>query len=210
MSSILVLMRHGESIWNRENRFTGSVDVPLTPKGREEASRAAQLCPGVVFDIAYTSPLSRARETAARLLEALGCSTAPLVPEPLLIEKNYGILQGLNKERVKAEYGAEKYRLWHRSYAVAPPGGESLEMVAARTQPFFRQVVGEDLRLGKNVLLTAHGNVIRSLVMLVEKLDPEAIAEVEIGTAEPRVYRVEGGLEKVVRLFPKHPGREDG
>ena len=200
MSSILVLMRHGESLWNRENRFTGSVDIPLTPEGRRAAARAAESCPRVNFDIAYSSPLSRARETAGSFLESLGSSATPLVPEPLLIEKNYGILQGLSKERVKAEYGAEKYRLWHRGYETGPPGGESLKEVAARTHPFFRQVVGEDLRLGKNVLLVAHGNVIRSLVMLVEKLAPAEIVEVEIGTAVPIIYRVDGDLDRAVRL----------
>ena len=206
MSSMLVLMRHGESLWNRENRFTGSVDVPLTPEGRREAARAAGLCPPVEFDVAYCSPLSRARDTAALFLESAGSPETPLIPEPRLIEKNYGILQGLNKERVRERYGAEKYRLWHRSYETGPPEGESLAAVALRTQPFFRQVVGEDLRLGKSVLLVAHGNVIRSLVMLVEKLDPEEIATVEVGTAVPLVYRVAGGLQEIVRLPDGGPG----
>ena len=188
--TILVLMRHGESLWNRENRFTGSVDVPLTLKGRDGAAKAALKCPGLKFDVAYCSPLSRAQETAALFLEALK-SDPPLIPEPVLIEKNYGIFQGLNKDRVKAAYGEDVYNLWHRSYDIGPPGGESLCELGLRVNPFVKQVVGEDLRLGKNVLLVAHGNVIRSLIMLVEKLDPEAIVKVEVGTAVPLIYHLD-------------------
>ena len=188
--SILVLMRHGESLWNRENRFTGSVDVPLTPVGRSDAAKAALQCSGQKFDVAYCSPLSRAQETAALFLEALG-SDPPLISEPSLIEKNYGILQGLNKDLVKTDYGVEAYNLWHRSYNIGPPGGESLYELGLRVYPFVKQVVGEDLRLGKNVLLVAHGNVIRSLVMLVEKLDSSAIEKVEVGTAVPLIYNLD-------------------
>jgi len=191
--AILVLMRHGQSLWNEENRLTGSVDVPLTEKGRGEAVNAALQCPGLKLDIAYSSPLSRARDTAALFLEKLG-QFVPLITEPSLIEKNYGVLQGLNKDRVKEEYGAEAYNLMHRSYNVAPPGGESLRELGLRVQPFVSQVVGEDLRLEKNVLLVAHGNVIRSLVMMIEKLSPAEIAEVEVGTAEPLVYHLDGNF----------------
>ena len=188
--AILVLMRHGQSLWNQENRFTGSVDVPLTEVGRAEAVNAALQYPGLQFDIAYSSPLSRARDTAALFLEKLR-QFVPLVTEPLLIEKNYGILQGLNKELVKAEYGVDAYNLMHRNYSVAPPGGESLRELGLRVQPFVKQVIGEDLRLGKNVLLVAHGNVIRSLVMMIEKLSPDEIAEIEVGTAEPLIYHLD-------------------
>ena len=191
--AILVLMRHGQSLWNRENRLTGSVDVPLTETGRGEAIAAALQCSGLQFDIAYASTLSRARDTAALFLEKLG-QFIPLITEPLLIEKNYGILQGLNKDRVKAEYGADVYDLMHRGYNVAPPGGESLRELGLRVQPFVRQVVGEDLRLEKNVLLVAHGNVIRSLVMMIEKLTPAEIAEIEVGTAQPLIYHLDGNF----------------
>ncbi len=192
--AILVLMRHGQSIWNEENRLTGSVDVPLTEKGRGEAIAAALQCSGLEFDIAYASPLSRARDTAALFLEKLG-QFVPLITEPLLIEKNYGILQGLDKDRVKAEYGADAYNLMHRSYNVAPPGGESLRELGHRVQPFVRQVVGEDLRLKKKVLLVAHGNVIRSLIMMIEQLSPAEIAEVEVGTAQPLIYHLDGNFK---------------
>ncbi len=185
--AILVLMRHGQSLWNQENRLTGTVDVPLTEKGRGEAVSAALQCPGLKFDIAYSSPLTRARDTAALFLEQLG-QFVPLIPEPLLIEKSYGILQGLNKDLVKEEYGADAYNLMHRSYGIAPPGGESLHKLGLRVQPFVKRVVGEDLRLGKNVLLVAHGNVIRSLVMMIEKLSSTDVAKVEVGTAEPLIY----------------------
>ncbi len=188
--SILVLMRHGESLWNRENRFTGSVDVPLTEKGRADAANAARKYPGLKLDVAYCSTLSRARDTAALFLETLALKI-PLIPEPFLVEKNYGILQGLNKDRVKAVYGEEVYNLWHRSYEIGPPGGESLYELGFRVQPFVKQVVGEDLRLGKNVLLVAHGNVIRSLIMLIEKLDPLVIAKTKVATATPLLYHLD-------------------
>ncbi len=188
--SILVLMRHGESLWNRENRFTGSVDVPLTAKGRADAAEAALKCPGLKFDVAYSSTLSRTRETAALFLEALEINP-PLIPDPVLIEKSYGVLQGLNKDRVKAFYGKDVYNLWHRSYEIGPPGGESLCELGLRVHPFVKQVVGEDLRLGKNVLLVAHGNVIRSLIMLIEKLDPLAVADLEVATATPLLYHLD-------------------
>ncbi|MBN2809861.1 MAG: 2,3-bisphosphoglycerate-dependent phosphoglycerate mutase [Deltaproteobacteria bacterium] len=188
--STLVLMRHGESLWNLENRFTGSNDVPLTEKGRADAVNAALKCPGQKFDVAYSSTLSRAKETAVLFLKALE-SDAPLIAEPALIEKSYGILEGLSKTRVKAEYGEDIYNLWHRSYEVGPPGGESLYDLTLRVYPFVRRVVGEDLRLGKNVLLVAHGNVIRSLIMLVEKLDRKEVARVEVGTAVPLIYHLD-------------------
>ena len=187
----LVLMRHGQSLWNQENRLTGSVDVPLTEKGRGEAVSAALQYPGLKFDIAYASPLSRARDTAALFLEKLG-QFVPLITEPLLIEKSYGILQGLNKDLVKAEYGVDAYNLMHSSYNVAPPGGESLRELGLRVQPFVKQVIGEDLRLKKNVLLVAHGNVIRSLVMMIEKLSPAEIGAFAVGTAEPLIYHLDG------------------
>ena len=144
----LVLMRHGESLWNHENRFTGAVDVPLTENGRREATAAAGLLPGLDFAVAYSSTLARARETAALFLKAMG-SAAPLIADPALVEKSYGILQGRNKDAVRAEYGNRMYELWHRSYEVAPPAGESLRDLESRTHPFFRQIVAEDLRLGK-------------------------------------------------------------
>ncbi|MBN2707292.1 MAG: 2,3-bisphosphoglycerate-dependent phosphoglycerate mutase [Deltaproteobacteria bacterium] len=188
--AVLVLMRHGESIWNRDNRFAGSVDVPLTEAGRAAAVAAATSFSGFEFAAAYCSPLIRARETAELFLKARG-SAAPLISESCLVERNYGILQGLSKERVKELYGAEIYNLWHRSYNIAPPGGESLEALGLRVQPFVRQVVGEDLRLGGNVLLVAHGNVLRSLVMMIEKLDAEKIEQVELGTAQPLLYELD-------------------
>ena len=187
---LLVLMRHGESIWNREGRLTGRVDVPLTEEGRREAAAAAGRFPRLQIDVAYCSPLSRARETAGLFLAALGCGTVPLIPEPLLLEKHYGILQGLNKERVRERYGDETYHLWHRSWEIGPPNGESLQEVADRVYPFFFQVVEEDLRLGKRVLLVAHGNLIRTLIKLVEKLSPEEVEEVAVATATPLVYQL--------------------
>ncbi len=192
--AILVLMRHGRSLWNEENRLTGSVDVPLTDRGRAEAVAAAAYCSELKFDIAYTSPLSRARDTAALFLEKLG-QFIPLITDSLLIEKSYGNLEGLNKDLVKAEYGADAYNLLHRSYEIAPPGGESLRELGLRVQPFVKRVVGEDLRLKKNVLLVAHGNVIRSLVMMIEKLSPVEISKVEVGTAEPLVYHLDGNFK---------------
>ena len=152
----LVLVRHGQSLWNLENRFTGWVDVPLSAKGLDEARRAGELLKGFRFDVAYTSALTRAQETLRIMQEVMG-TELPVIRDQALNERHYGDLQGLNKEETAKRYGADQVKLWRRSYDVRPPNGESLELTAKRTLPFFDRCIAGDLRQGKNVLVVAHG-----------------------------------------------------
>lgn len=191
----LVLIRHGQSIWNLENRFTGWVDVPLTEKGKEEARRAADHIKDLKFDVAYTSMLTRAQETLRIILEGIG-QNPPIIRDQALNERHYGDLQGLNKADTAKKYGDEQVKIWRRSYAVPPPNGESLELCAKRTLPFFERAIGGDLRQGKNVLVVAHGNSNRSIVMMLEKLTGEQVVGVELETGVPIVYEIdEASLE---------------
>jgi len=185
----LVLVRHGQSLWNLEDRFTGWVDVPLTDLGREEARRAGTLLAAYRFDVAYTSNLARAQNTLALIQESMGVSI-PTIRDQALNERHYGDLQGLNKARTAEKYGAEQVKIWRRSYDVPPPGpgGESLELTAARTLPFFERCILGDIAQGKNVLVVAHGNSNRSIVMALDKLTKEEVLELNLGTAVPVVY----------------------
>ncbi|MBN9687248.1 MULTISPECIES: 2,3-bisphosphoglycerate-dependent phosphoglycerate mutase [unclassified Corallococcus] len=186
---ILALVRHGQSLWNLENRFTGFVDVPLTEQGRAEARKAAEALQGVKFDVAYTSALSRAQQTLAILLETLG-QTPPVIRDAALNERHYGDLQGLNKADAAKEFGEKQVHIWRRSYDVPPPNGESLEMTAKRVLPFFDRAISGDLRQGKNVLVVAHGNSNRSLVMRLDKLSGETVVGLELATGVPLVYEL--------------------
>ncbi|RYZ43681.1 MAG: 2,3-bisphosphoglycerate-dependent phosphoglycerate mutase [Myxococcaceae bacterium] len=186
---ILALVRHGQSLWNHENRFTGFVDVPLTEQGRGEASKAAEALKGLKFDVAYTSALSRAQETLAILLKTLG-QTPPVIRDAALNERHYGDLQGLNKADAAKEFGEKQVHVWRRSYDVPPPNGESLEMTAKRVLPFYDRAIAGDLRQGKNVLVVAHGNSNRSLVMRLDKLTGEEVVALELATGVPVVYEV--------------------
>ncbi|RKI56205.1 2,3-diphosphoglycerate-dependent phosphoglycerate mutase [Corallococcus sp. AB049A] len=186
---ILALVRHGQSLWNLENRFTGFVDVPLTEQGRTEARKAAEALQGVKFDVAYTSALSRAQQTLAILLETLG-QTPPVIRDAALNERHYGDLQGLNKADAAKEFGEKQVHIWRRSYDVPPPNGESLEMTAKRVLPFFDRAIAGDLRQGKNVLVVAHGNSNRSLVMRLDKLSGETVVGLELATGVPLVYEI--------------------
>lgn len=185
----LVLVRHGESLWNLENRFTGWVDVPLTEKGRAEAKRAAQLLSGMPFQVAYTSVLVRAQETLDLMLISLG-REIPVIRDAALNERHYGDLQGLNKADTARRYGDEQVKLWRRSYDVAPPNGESLEMTSKRTLPFFDRAIMGDVRLDKNVLVVAHGNSIRSIVMKLDGLTKQQVLELNLDTGIPVVYEM--------------------
>ncbi len=185
----LVLVRHGESLWNLENRFTGWVDVPLTEKGRAEARRAAELLVGLSFQVAYTSVLIRAEETLEIMLNTLG-QQVPVIRDVALNERHYGDLQGLNKAETAGRYGDEQVKLWRRSYDVAPPGGESLEMTSKRTLPFFDRAIMGEIRLNKNVLVSAHGNSIRSIVMKLDQLNKQQVLELNLDTGIPLVYEI--------------------
>jgi 2,3-bisphosphoglycerate-dependent phosphoglycerate mutase len=187
--STLVLIRHGQSLWNLENRFTGWIDVPLTDQGRDEARRAGKLIADLRFDVAYTSALTRAQETLQLVLEAAG-QRPPVIRDQALNERHYGDLSGLNKAETARRYGDEQVKLWRRSYDVAPPNGESLELTARRTLPFYERAIAGDLRQGKNVLVVAHGNSNRSIVMKLDNLTREQVVALELGTGVPLVYQI--------------------
>jgi 2,3-bisphosphoglycerate-dependent phosphoglycerate mutase len=185
----LALIRHGQSLWNLENRFTGWVDVPLTPAGEDEARRAGEALAGMRFDVAYTSALKRAARSLDLVLEAMGADV-PVISDKALNERDYGDLSGLNKDDMRAKYGEEQVKLWRRSYDVAPPGGESLKDTRARTLPFFERAILGDIRQGKDVLVVAHGNSNRAIVMALEGLSPDEVLALELATGVPRVYEL--------------------
>lgn len=186
----LILVRHGQSLWNLEDRFTGWVDVPLTETGREEARRAGSRLGGLELQVAYTSALTRAQETLRIITETMGVQL-PVIKDQALNERHYGDLQGLNKAQTAEKFGKEQVHIWRRSYDVPPPNGESLEMTAARTLPFFERCILGDIAQGKNVLVVAHGNSNRSIVMMLDKLTKEQVLELNLGTAIPLVYDLE-------------------
>lgn len=195
--ALLILLRHGQSQWNLENRFTGWIDVPLSKQGEEEAKAAGAKLKAVRIDCAYTSVLQRAIETLRLVLEAAGINGIPITRDQALNERHYGDLQGLNKEETAKKFGAEQVRIWRRSYDVAPPSGESLKDTAARTLPYFKQKIVPELKAGKNVLVAAHGNSLRSIVMEIEKLTPDQILKVEIPTGVPILYEFDPNLRLV-------------
>ena len=194
--SILVLLRHGQSQWNLENRFTGWEDVPLTELGREEARRAGKLLreSGIKFSFAFTSELVRAQETLSIVLDELGAKNLPTERDQALNERHYGDLQGLNKAETAKKFGDEQVHIWRRSYDIAPPGGESLKDTAARTLPYFAASIAPQLQAGHNVLVAAHGNSLRSIVMDLEKLTRDEVLELNIATGVPIVYELDGAL----------------
>ena len=205
--SQLVLIRHGQSLWNLENRFTGWVDVPLTDQGRREARAAARLVRDIAFDVAYTSVLSRAQETLEIILEAID-QRPPVIRDQALNERRYGDLQGLNKSDTAARYGADQVKLWRRSYDVAPPNGEALKDTAERTLPFFERAILGDVRQGKNVLVVAHGNSNRSIVMRLDRLGPREVVALELGTGVPLVYTMSPEGEVVKKEIRELPAGE--
>ena len=195
----LVLVRHGESQWNLENRFTGWVDVPLTDKGIEEAKAAGEKIKkeNICFDKAYTSNLKRAQDTLTLMLEVLGQSEIPTEKDQALNERHYGDLQGLNKAETAKKFGEEQVKIWRRSYDIAPPNGESLKDTAARTLPYFKSKILKDLKAGKNVICSAHGNSLRSIVMDLDHLTQAQVLELNIGTGVPIIYRFDKNLKIV-------------
>lgn len=186
----LILVRHGQSKWNLENRFTGWVDVDLTEAGIEEAIQAGKKIEklGLKFDRVHTSRLKRARETLNLILKET--QQTPLIWEDsALNERHYGDLQGLNKDETRKKYGDEQVHIWRRSYDVPPPRGECLADTAKRTLPYFREYILKDLMAGKDVLVVAHGNSLRSIIMEIESMTPEQILQFEIATGVPYLYK---------------------
>lgn len=220
MPAKLVLIRHGKSVWNMRNLFTGWVDIPLAPEGIDEALKAGERINAIPFDVIYLSTLVRAEMTAMLAmsrskLDAVPCiihesdpdfmknatiynetskkKTIPTYCHSELNERMYGELQGMNKDETKAKFGEEQFKLWRRSYATPPPNGESLEMTAKRTIPFFKNKIIPHLEKDQNVLISAHGNSLRSIVMYLESLSDEEVVKLEIPTGEPICYHFQGG-----------------
>jgi len=189
---ILVLVRHGESEWNLKNLFTGWRDVDLTEKGIAEARSAGRKLKarGLRFDVAFTSALIRAQHSLDLMLEELGQRAITVFRDQALNERDYGELSGLNKDDARAKWGADQVHIWRRSYDVAPPGGESLKDTAARVLPYYIQDILPRVLRGDNVLVAAHGNSLRALVMVLDRLSRQEIVVREIATGEPLIYRL--------------------
>lgn len=190
----LVITRHGQSAWNLENRFTGWVDVDITEAGENEAKKAAEKLKGYHFDCAFTSNLKRAQRTLNIILDGIGQQNIPITKDEALNERHYGDLQGANKAETAAKYGEEQVHIWRRSFDVAPPKGESLKDTADRVIPYFDLHIAPLLQQGRNILISAHGNSLRALIMHLEKLSPEEILKVELPTGVPIVYELDKHL----------------
>ncbi len=192
----LVLIRHGQSQWNLENRFTGWIDMPLSPKGEEEAKEAGEKLIGMKFDKGFTSVLKRAINTYDIAAKIAGISV-PFEKDKALNERMYGDLQGLNKDECRKKFGEEQVHIWRRSYDVPPPNGESLKDTANRVLPYYHSKIEPELKAGKNVLVVAHGNSLRALIMYLEKLSGDEIVKVEIPTGIPILYELDEKLKVV-------------
>jgi 2,3-bisphosphoglycerate-dependent phosphoglycerate mutase len=204
MTGTLILVRHGQSDWNLKNLFTGWRNPDLTEKGQGEARATGQKlkAAGLVPEVYFTSALRRAQHTLDLILEELGVTDLVITRNKALNERDYGDLSGLNKDDARKKWGEEQVHIWRRSFDVPPPGGESLKDTAARTLPYFEAEILPALKAGKTVLVAAHGNSLRSIVMAIEGLTPEQILERELGTGEPVVYSIaaDGSLAGTVAL----------
>ena len=200
MSASLVLVRHGQSEWNEKNLFTGWKDPGLTAKGVEEAKSAGiQLrAEGFQFDVMFTSDLHRAQKTGEIILKELGATNLPVVKNQALNERDYGDLSGLNKDEAREKWGDEQVHIWRRSFDTPPPGGESLKGTAERVLPYFKKEILPQLLEGENILIAAHGNSLRSLVMELDQLTKEQVVKLEIATGDPIYYEIasSGGVVK--------------
>ena len=192
MDRTLVLARHGQSEWNLANLFTGWRDPGLTDLGVREARDAGRRLAGMGlrFDVAYTSSLSRAQRTCALILEEIGQTDLTTIRDEALNERDYGDLSGLNKDEARARWGEEQVHVWRRSYDVPPPGGESLKDTVARVLPYYMREILPRVMRGERVLVAAHGNSLRALVMVLDRLGPDTIPGLELATGVPLVYRL--------------------
>ncbi len=204
MSGTLILVRHGQSEWNLKNLFTGWRNPGLTEKGIDEARATGKelKAAGIVPDLYYTSALRRAQHTLDLMLEEMGIENVTITRNVALNERDYGDLAGLNKDDAREKWGEEQVHIWRRSFDVPPPGGESLKDTAARTLPYYESEILPQLKAGKTVLIAAHGNSLRALVMAIEGLTPDEILAREIGTGEPTTYKIgpDGNLVERVTL----------
>lgn len=192
MSGTLVLVRHGQSEWNLKNLFTGWRDVDLSDQGHAEARAAGEKLKalGLKFDIAYTSALKRAQKTCQHILDIVGQSGLKTIRDQALNERDYGELSGLNKDDARARWGEEQVHIWRRSYDVQPPGGESLKDTGARVWPYYLHEMQPHVLRGQTVLVAAHGNSLRALIMALDGLTPDEIVKQELGTGVPIIYRL--------------------
>lgn len=187
----LVLVRHGQSEWNKKNLFTGWKDPNLTDLGIEEAKKAGNLLRerGLAFDIMFTSDLFRAQETGRIILEQMNLGHIEVIKDQSLNERNYGDLAGLNKDEARVKWGEEQVHIWRRSYDIPPPGGESLKNTAERVLPYFNSEILPKIKESQNILVAAHGNSLRALVMELEKISSDEIVKLEIATGDPLTYK---------------------
>ena len=203
MTGTLILVRHGESEWNLKNLFTGWRNPDLTEKGVKEASAAGQRlkAAGFVPDYCFTSALKRAQHTLDLILAEMGIVNMTITRNQALNERDYGDLSGLNKDDARKKWGEEQVLIWRRSYDVPPPGGESLKDTAARTLPYYKAVIEPMVTKGQTILVAAHGNSLRALVMAIEGLTPEQILKRELATGEPVIYRLkaDGSLDATLK-----------
>jgi 2,3-bisphosphoglycerate-dependent phosphoglycerate mutase len=191
----LILVRHGQSIYNLENRFTGNLDIGLTNFGKQEAHLAGMKLKHLKFDFVYTSTLQRAQESLKIILSTLHQTHIGIIENKALNERNYGNLQGLNKDETILKYGLKQVDIWRRGYAIRPPDGESLEDTFNRTVPFYKQQIEPQLKLDKTILIVAHGNSLRALAMYLEHISSEEISNLNIPTAVPRQYIFDENLK---------------
>ncbi len=215
----LILLRHGASLWNEKNIFTGWVDIPLSTKGIEESFQAGKKIAHIPIDVIFVSTLIRAQMTAMLAMSVHEGDRVPCIEHPegklgewgqihseetrkscipvhvawQLNERMYGQLQGMNKDEMRHKYGADQVQIWRRSFDIAPPEGESLEMTAARSIPYFQEMIVPLLKKGKNVLISAHGNSLRSIVMYLDKLSNDEVVKLEMATGAPMIYTFEAG-----------------
>ena len=199
-STYLVLVRHGQSEWNEKNLFTGWKDPKLTPRGVDEAIKAGKELKeaGYSFDKMFTSDLFRAQDTGRIILEQMDIPSIEVIKDVSLNERNYGDLAGLNKDEARKKWGEDQVHIWRRSFDVPPPGGESLKDTAERVLPYYKENIIPELIEGLNILVAAHGNSLRALVMELEEISSEEIVELEISTGVPLVYKFEEN--KIERL----------
>ena len=203
----LVLVRHGLSVYNDQNRFTGWKDVDLNQQGRDEAKQAVDLLMDYKFDTAFTSDLIRAKNTLSIILEGIDQRNIPIIENMALNERDYGDLIGQNKVEAAEKFGKEQVHIWRRSFDTPPPGGESLKDTADRVIPYLKNEIMPLLSSGKNILVSAHGNSIRAIVMNLQNYSPEQILKTEIGWCEPWVFEFEN--DKVVNLdIVSRPGKQ--
>lgn len=201
--SKLVIVRHGQSEWNKANIFTGWVDVGLTEEGIAEAKRAGELLKNYKFDEAHTSVLKRAYLTLDIILNETGQTDIPITKNKNLNERMYGDLQGMNKDEAREKFGEEQVHIWRRGFDTPPPNGESLKDTLERVTPYFEKEIEPKLRRGENIIISAHGNSLRALIMKLENIPPENIVSVEIPTGVPKVYDLDENLNIISSQFLK-------